>query len=682
MMSGEIVLSWIATYMLHSTLMIGAAWLATRRGPLAASTARDAIWKIATIGALLTTTLQIAVPFGGAGIDLRVPDASAVAREPTRISETGVVAAEGRTLARQVPSSIETGEPALEKDLPVEVAGRDGPSSVLDAGPTNGTTIPSAEKASPSLPGLSGAALVVWLVTGGALLLRHVVRRRRFARRLGPRRSITWGPAREALDDLLRKANAGRRVRLTATEALASPVALHGNEICVPDRALGHLDPRALRALLAHELAHLERRDPLWLEVAATLESLLFFQPLHRLGRRELRSAAEEECDAWAAGLTGERHALARCLVEVAGWMQNARMAEATGMAEPGKGLERRVERLIAPVGSGSRGSSWAGAITALGLVVAIACGGPAVRPAEDEPAPIEPESAIRPDRASPPSVVAVRPTPPSAAGVEAPAMEAASPDTLERSRRVREYVFGEDGEEPWFAFDWSPGDLEELERLGKVLERSLEPLEDFEFRFDGEMLEGFDLEINAPEIWLDLPQDTLRIRALGKPGAVWASAFTEGLKVRIEGEVEWGEGKISSIAPGGRVEIHEAGRRLIVTPGAEDELLFDYEVDGRPHGFDAEGREWLAAVIERIRKAEKSGRSFQVGAAGAPEAWARALRGREFAARAAERRAELEELRAGQRTTALRARLRALEAEMNRLREEIERLEADSPDS
>ncbi|MGH7564828.1 MAG: hypothetical protein ACREK5_10465, partial [Gemmatimonadota bacterium] len=130
--------------------------------------------------------------------------------------------------------------------------------------------------------------------------------------------------------------------------------------------------------------------------------------------------------------------------------------------------------------------------------------------------------------------------------------------------------------------------------------------------------------------------------------------------------------------------------RKLVVEPGPEGELRFDYEVDDRPHGFDAAGREWLEGVIERIRKTEESGRGIRLRPGWAPEAPAalRVLRREhdlqreERDLRAAERRTELEKLRTGQRTTALRARLRALEAEMARLRQEIERLETDRSDS
>ena len=38
--------------------------------------------------------------------------------------------------------------------------------------------------------------------------------------------------------------------------------------------------------MLAHEIAHLVRRDPQWLVLARAIEMVFFFQPLNRLARR------------------------------------------------------------------------------------------------------------------------------------------------------------------------------------------------------------------------------------------------------------------------------------------------------------------------------------------------------------------------------------------------------------
>ncbi|HZJ54842.1 MAG TPA: hypothetical protein VFD38_11945, partial [Myxococcaceae bacterium] len=67
--------AWLLTYAVHSTVLIGGAWLAERVGLLRSLRLRDLVWRTALVGGLLTATLQLAAgltPFGGAA-ELRAP---------------------------------------------------------------------------------------------------------------------------------------------------------------------------------------------------------------------------------------------------------------------------------------------------------------------------------------------------------------------------------------------------------------------------------------------------------------------------------------------------------------------------------------------------------------------------------------------------------------------------------
>src|SRR5512134_2596238 len=60
--------SWLFTYLAHSTLLLGGAWLLCRRR-VAAPAQRDLVWKLALIGGLATASLQVfsgVEPLGGA----------------------------------------------------------------------------------------------------------------------------------------------------------------------------------------------------------------------------------------------------------------------------------------------------------------------------------------------------------------------------------------------------------------------------------------------------------------------------------------------------------------------------------------------------------------------------------------------------------------------------------------
>ena len=60
--------SWLLTYLVHSTLLLGGIWLLSRRGATAPSV-RDTLWKVGMVGALITSSLQVGLglePLGGA----------------------------------------------------------------------------------------------------------------------------------------------------------------------------------------------------------------------------------------------------------------------------------------------------------------------------------------------------------------------------------------------------------------------------------------------------------------------------------------------------------------------------------------------------------------------------------------------------------------------------------------
>src|SRR6185503_12101247 len=136
--------------------------------------------------------------------------------------------------------------------------------------------------------------------------------------------------------------------RLTCTSRISSPIALGVNEICVPDIALTDLDADQQRSLLAHELAHLARRDPIWLGVASLIECVLWIQPLNRVANRQIATSAEFLCDDWAVSRTGSGVPLARCLAQVAEWIQASPLGvPVAGMAEERSLLVSRVARLV-----------------------------------------------------------------------------------------------------------------------------------------------------------------------------------------------------------------------------------------------------------------------------------------------------------------------------------------------
>jgi hypothetical protein len=104
--------------------------------------------------------------------------------------------------------------------------------------------------------------------------------------------------------------------------------------------------------MLAHEVAHIVRRDPQWLVAARVIEIVLFMQPLNRLARRRMQEVAEFLCDDWAVSRMGKPITLAKCLAAVAGWVKRAPNAPEfrpmSAMVEQGGSpLVQRVGRIL-----------------------------------------------------------------------------------------------------------------------------------------------------------------------------------------------------------------------------------------------------------------------------------------------------------------------------------------------
>ena len=121
--------------------------------------------------------------------------------------------------------------------------------------------------------------------------------------------------------------------------------------ILLPRWAVELLDREQLRAMLAHETAHIARRDPAWKLAIAVWYALFWFVPLAPLARRRLDEVAEISCDAWAAIHLGDGRSLAECLAECAEHRIGAFDRDlASAMAGRESPLLQRIDYLIAGV--------------------------------------------------------------------------------------------------------------------------------------------------------------------------------------------------------------------------------------------------------------------------------------------------------------------------------------------
>jgi beta-lactamase regulating signal transducer with metallopeptidase domain len=299
--------AWTVTYLVHSTLFVVVAALAARW--IRSASARDTLWKLALGGALVTATLQSSLP-----MEHLLP-----ARAPRRI-----------TVA--MPFAIATPEPATTA---LETA----QSQTRPAQPQTSSATPAPHQSFPLLPAL-------WTSIALLLLGRILLGRARFLRTVGDRIELVAGPERELLDRLSGVALRARPVRLTESRAIQSPIAMIGWEIVIPAGVFPRLSDEQRETILAHELAHLLRRDPLWLTIAEVIKAVLFFQPLNWLVQTKMKETAEFLCDDAAVLQTGNGKALAETLAELAAHAVPTTPAVAA-MAEGGSNLIARVTRVL-----------------------------------------------------------------------------------------------------------------------------------------------------------------------------------------------------------------------------------------------------------------------------------------------------------------------------------------------
>ncbi len=452
------VLAYLVTYALHSTLILGLAWLVVRRLDPRSLDLRERIWKLAVAGGFLTAFGQMAL---GAGplpgrFTLRPARSSAVASLPPSSAPASAPAQpwdwqdSAKYAALESSSAPEANGPeetALLRSenvgsLPLPAAwlltsarnlaptlaslslepqgpvARGAASTPLERGRPL-AALPGAE-----LPGTwTRAAVLTWSFSGVVAALLFALGFLRLRRALEGRTELESGELAERLERLRKRAGLRRRVRLYVAPQIAAPLSmgLLRPAVCVPPRALHELDPEEQEAMLAHELAHVARRDPAWLFALWGIEALFFFQPLNRLARRSLAETFELAADAWAARATGERLALASCLARIATWIVGeppprahrawtAAMADSLDARAPRSRLGARIERLleesVAEAGQSARRVELLPAAAVLVTLCLVGPGASAALPSTaDEPeeseAPLEEPEAELPTPAS-----------------------------------------------------------------------------------------------------------------------------------------------------------------------------------------------------------------------------------------------------------------------------------------
>lgn len=227
---------------------------------------------------------------------------------------------------RQIVSPLHDRRPQLENNIPSD------PEPIPPLEPAQHSTSPGVIQSptpEPSQPqlvvpswGTIRLAMAWTWLTVAALIAGvagvRIVRFRRILSRLLPASRQLQSTA----DDLARRMGVKGTVAVFQVENATAPfVWCFGSRpaIVLPSQLFETLDAQPLEMVLAHELAHLRRRDH-WVRVAELAVSILYWwNPLVWWVRRQLHAAEEECCDAWVAWLfPDQNHLYAECLLKSA----------------------------------------------------------------------------------------------------------------------------------------------------------------------------------------------------------------------------------------------------------------------------------------------------------------------------------------------------------------------------
>jgi beta-lactamase regulating signal transducer with metallopeptidase domain len=192
-------------------------------------------------------------------------------------------------------------------------------------------------------------AWCVAILLFAARLLRHWRETRRLLRASRPLNNADVEESARLLGERLHIRSSPA---IADSPAISSPVliGIFRPRIILPRDLAQSASLSRLELMLAHELAHVRRRDLVWLWLFTIVEALFFFHPMVWLARREWTLATEAACDDLALRVTRQTPCdYGEMLIDIVAATSRTDAAPllAVGMVENANTLKRRLKLMI-----------------------------------------------------------------------------------------------------------------------------------------------------------------------------------------------------------------------------------------------------------------------------------------------------------------------------------------------
>jgi len=256
-----------------AAILVPLAWLTIRTTRLRAPVYRHTIWLYCLIG---TVTLP-AIWLYGPKLNLPVLPARAQASEAAALPQTPTQRAPASEAPALPQPRVENVVPSTQEATPAPIERIPPRHPVWQAGTISWKI----------------TAAGVWLVGFTIMLVRLIIGWHRLRSICRSATSVEPG---ELAGDL-----SGRRLEIRLTDQLQGPVCLGPLRpaILLPRLMYQDASAKDLRMVLAHELAHIDRRDG-WVNLfQRLLEAVFFFHSLVWLASRQVTHERERICDNW-----------------------------------------------------------------------------------------------------------------------------------------------------------------------------------------------------------------------------------------------------------------------------------------------------------------------------------------------------------------------------------------------